>query len=86
MITNNWSGTVVEYQKGLAQVTWDEYEVEGSGQDLLFGRKKTKIGRVVEETRVSDSTIAILGAVSAAALGAGWLANRTKFLSTLQAR
>lgn len=86
LITNNWSGTVVEYQKGLAQVTWDEYEVEGSGQDLLFGRKKTKIGRVVEESRVSDSTIAILGAVSAAALGAGWLANRTKFLSTLQAR
>ncbi|KAJ9622704.1 hypothetical protein H2203_006355 [Taxawa tesnikishii (nom. ined.)] len=64
LITNNWSGTVIEYQENLSKVNWDDYEIEGSGSDVLSGKKETKIGRVYEETRVSDKTLTVLGANS----------------------
>ncbi|KAK7634736.1 cyclohexanone monooxygenase [Phyllosticta citricarpa] len=54
-ITNNWSGTVVEYQKNVEKVKWNDYVVEGSGADLVG--EELKIGRVVEETQVSNNTI-----------------------------
>ncbi|KAK8235599.1 cyclohexanone monooxygenase [Phyllosticta capitalensis] len=55
-ITNNWSGTVVEYQKNVEQIRWSDYVVEGSGADTLVG-EEMKVGRVVEETQVSYNTI-----------------------------
>jgi hypothetical protein len=49
LITNNWSGTVVDYQKLLSKVHWDDYNIEATG--TLAPRKKvSKIGRVREET------------------------------------
>jgi hypothetical protein len=78
-ITNNWSGTVVEYQKMLSKIDWDDFETTG-GQDVntsaskvVFGsgKQETKIGRVREETYVSNTTL-VLGTVSAAAAGAAW--------------
>lgn len=84
LITNNWSGTVVEYQKLLAQVDWDDYSAEGNGKNVLAGKKSTNIGRVVEETRVSDTTLAALTFISIAMVGAGWLAKNTKYLPALR--
>lgn len=79
-ITQNWSGTVVEYQEVLSKVDWEDFEVTGgnrSGQSaskVVFGdgKKKTRIGRVKEETSVSNLGL-LAGAVSVAAVGAAWV-------------
>lgn len=86
LITNNWSGTAVEYQKILSKVDWEDYTSEGSGKDVLDGKKSSNVGRVVEETRVSDATIAALTVLSVAMVGAGWFARNSKYISTLRAR
>ncbi|PSN73906.1 flavin-binding monooxygenase-like protein [Corynespora cassiicola Philippines] len=85
-ITNNWSGTVVEYQELLSKVDWEDYEVVGEEEKqeegtarkraskVVFGggKKETRIGRVREESAVSNATL-LLGAVSFAAVGAAWV-------------
>ncbi|OJD36157.1 cyclohexanone monooxygenase [Diplodia corticola] len=71
-ITNNWSQTVVDYQHKLETVHWDEFVLEGSGADVV-NQRDTKVGRVVEETRVSNTTIA-LSALSMLAVAGGFLA------------
>lgn len=71
-ITNNWSQTVVDYQHKLERVHWDDFIVEGSGADVV-GQKDTRVGRVVEETRVSNTTIA-LSALSMLAVAGGFFA------------
>jgi hypothetical protein len=64
IITNNWAGTAVDYQKNLSVVNWADYHAFGSaGADidsLGRGGQVTKIRRVVEETRLSRSVLSIL--------------------------
>ncbi|EXJ89692.1 hypothetical protein A1O3_02759 [Capronia epimyces CBS 606.96] len=69
-ITNNWSRTVVEYQKLLSKLDWSDYDLSGAGAERVANKHTTYIGRVVEETRISYQTIA-LTALSLAAVGAG---------------
>ncbi|KAJ4984098.1 hypothetical protein SVAN01_10386 [Stagonosporopsis vannaccii] len=85
-ITNNWSGTVIEYQDILSKVDWDDYEIANadkrrstSASQVVFGagKKQTKIGRVHEETLVSNTTL-VLGALSTVIAGAAWYAGLTK--------
>ena len=77
VVTNNWWGTVVEYQKTLSIVDWNDYDSEGTAEGLV-PTKNTYIGRVVEETRFSMTTaVAILGAASLAA-GALFFRRRLK--------
>jgi hypothetical protein len=81
-ITNNWSGTVVEYQEVLSKVDWEDFETtdgreEGQGErasKVVFGsgKQETRIGRVREETVVSNTVLA-LGTLSAVAAGAAWV-------------
>jgi len=79
LITNNWSGTVVEYQKQLEEVDFGEYEVEGSGVGVVLkkeggAREVRRVGRVREETVVGDGWVAVLGVVSlGAVVAAGWV-------------
>lgn len=80
LITNNWSGTAVEYMDMLAKLDWNDYEVDGSGNYVLAGKKITNIERVVEETRVSDTAIALLTVASVAVVGASWFAKNSKYL------
>ncbi|ORY00542.1 flavin-binding monooxygenase-like protein [Clohesyomyces aquaticus] len=74
-ITNNWSGTVIEYQDLLAKVDWEDFEVVGgkcaSGVVFGSGKKSTKIGRVREETMVSNTGL-LLGGLSVAAMAGAW--------------
>lgn len=70
LITNNWSGTVVEYQKMLSKVDWSDYNLSGNGAEGLGEGKTTQIGRVVEETVVSYRTMG-LTAVSLLAVAGG---------------
>lgn len=78
IITNNWSSTVVDYQHEMSKVQWQDYVAEGSGKDLVLGKKATKIGRVREETLLSDTSL-LLGAASVVAM-AGYLVARPKLL------
>ncbi|KAF2277780.1 flavin-binding monooxygenase-like protein [Westerdykella ornata] len=81
-ITNNWSGTVIEYQNLLSKVDWEDYEVAAgpvrkkgvSASRVVFGsgKKETKIGRVKEETSVSNFGL-VMGALSVAAVAGAWL-------------
>lgn len=87
LITNNWSGTVVEYQEMLSKVDYGDYVVEGSGEDLVRKDKSVlKIGRVQEESSVSDRTLMLLGAVSTAALVGGWVLRNSRGLGGLRVR
>lgn len=69
-ITNNWALTVVEYQKFISSVNWSDYIIEGTGSAELRDKRPTKLGRVVEETQVSNLQLA-LGALSIVAVAAG---------------
>ncbi|PYH96915.1 flavin-binding monooxygenase [Aspergillus ellipticus CBS 707.79] len=64
-VTNNWPGTVVQYQTAMSQVRWTDYFAHGSGQATVEKKKPTYIGRVKEEMFVSNTTLT-LGVVLAA--------------------
>ena len=81
MITNNWSGTVVEYQEILSKVDYNDYIAEGKGKGILERQKSLKLGRVVEETQVGDKTLLALGLVSTAAVVGGFLLRNSKHLT-----
>lgn len=80
IITNNWSSTVIDYQHEMSKVQWEDYLAEGSGRDLVFEKKATKVGRVREETLLSDRSL-LVGAASVVAM-AGYLVARPKLLKS----
>ncbi|KAK6390324.1 hypothetical protein LTR65_005699 [Meristemomyces frigidus] len=86
LITNNWSGTVVEYQELMAHVRYGDYEAEGSGKGIVLEKPTYKVGRVVEESQVSDKTLVALGVLSTAALVGGFLMRNSRYLSGLRLR
>jgi hypothetical protein len=60
IITNNWSGTAVDYQNLISDVIWEDYEIEetdGSETFILRRKASTHIGRVKEEAHLSTSTL-----------------------------
>jgi cation diffusion facilitator CzcD-associated flavoprotein CzcO len=80
VVTNNWWGTVVEYQKTLSLIDWNDYDSEGTGQGLVPA-KNTYIGRVVEESRFSMATAGAM--VGIVALAAGTLFFRRRLTEKL---
>lgn len=76
-ITNNWSGTVIDYQQNLSQVQWEDYIAEGSGKYVVVDKKPSRIGRVREETLLSDTSL-LIGAASILAAAGGYLLVRTR--------
>jgi cation diffusion facilitator CzcD-associated flavoprotein CzcO len=56
-VTNNWCGTVVEYQQMMSKVEWQDYEVKGPGEKLIHSGMVDRLGRVVEETSVFQRTV-----------------------------
>ncbi|KAF9892639.1 hypothetical protein FE257_001041 [Aspergillus nanangensis] len=76
-ITNNWPNTVVQYQKDLSYVTWADYEVEGADAEQIRQRKPTYIGRVKEESPVSNTTL-VLGALGVAAVVGSYVNGRRR--------
>ncbi|KAI1914347.1 hypothetical protein LOZ61_002249 [Ophidiomyces ophidiicola] len=70
LITNNWSGPVVDYQKLLAKLDWNDFDLEGNG---AVGMKKTRItnlGRVREESIVGINALGFTLAGTLAVVGA----------------
>lgn len=80
IITNNWSGTVLDYQQELSKVQWQDYIAEGSGRDLVTKKKPTHLGRVREETLFSDTSL-LVGAASVLAMAGGYLMARPKLVN-----
>ncbi|KAL2858012.1 hypothetical protein BJY01DRAFT_259074 [Aspergillus pseudoustus] len=78
-ITNNWSGTVVDYQRNLSQVRWSDYVVEGSAKGVVEPRKITHLGRVREESYMSNGSL-ILTAASVLAVVGGVLLRGSSLL------
>ena len=85
-ITNNWSRTVIDYQQQLSKVEYDNYVAEGSGVSIVRDEPQMHIGRVREESYVSDKTLMALGAVSTAAVVGGFLMRNSKYLSSIRVR
>lgn len=81
-ITNNWSGNVVDYQKMMSKVHWEDFDVSGSGAEVLRGKKDTNIGRVVEEPQYNPVHVAYaLGATGIlAAVGTFLARGGTRYL------
>lgn len=81
-ITNNWSGTVVQYQKDLSVIEWArDFEILGDGNDIIEKRIKSSgkehIGRVVEETVVPVIALTTYSALAAAAYYGWKVASKT---------
>lgn len=75
LITTNWSENVVEYQRQVSKIEWDDYELEGPGAAELRDKGQTSWQRVVEESQPwvqswskASSIVLSLGVVGAAAL------------------
>jgi hypothetical protein len=81
LVTNNWCGTVVEYQQRTSTLDWEDFDLTGSTSLQLLKQKAEHIGRVVEETQVS--TVGLLSAVTGAVIVAVGLTLRTNVLSSL---
>ncbi|KAL2822032.1 hypothetical protein BJX63DRAFT_377818 [Aspergillus granulosus] len=78
-ITNNWSGTVVDYQRNLSQVRWSDYVVEGSAKNVVERRTITHLGRVREESYMGNGSL-VLTAVSVLAVVGGVLLRGSSLL------
>ncbi|KAF2400720.1 FAD/NAD(P)-binding domain-containing protein [Trichodelitschia bisporula] len=88
-ITNNWSSTVVEYQKVLDRVRWvEDYEIGGDAEEVvraLKRKKESRLGRVVEESRIpSAGLVTAVGVLGTVAAVGGFVANRHEVLFGLR--
>lgn len=54
LVTNNWCGTVIEYQERTSVVDWDDFVASGSGKEQLQSQGPARIGRIIEETQTSS--------------------------------
>ncbi|KAJ5767124.1 uncharacterized protein N7511_004740 [Penicillium nucicola] len=79
VITNNWSGTVVDYQVNLSKVQWQDYDVDGTGKSGVEHKTATKLGRVREETLLGNTTLLMVGTVSVLS-AVGYLLARSKLV------
>jgi hypothetical protein len=70
VVTNNWWGTVVDYQKTLRLMDWNDYDAEGSGAEIIGEKKNIDIGRIVEESRIGLGTLGAFTATAILAAGA----------------
>lgn len=63
VITNNWSGTVIDYHHELSKVQWQDYIAEGTGRDSVMNKVATKVSHAQEKLLFSDLSL-LVGAVS----------------------
>ena len=63
VITNNWSGTVVDYQRELSKVRWQDYISEGTGKDCVLSKAVTKVTHAQEKLLFSNFSL-LVGAIS----------------------
>ncbi|PQE04429.1 flavin-binding monooxygenase protein [Rutstroemia sp. NJR-2017a BVV2] len=77
LITNLWPGMVLDYQKLMEQVDYEDYEAEGSFKSIVQKRRSYKVGRVVEEGGVLEKlSLANFVALGTSAVLGGFLMRR----------
>lgn len=65
---------MIEYQKTLSVIEWQDYDLSGSLAEP-FRKRKSYIGRVTEETSVSYSAMALIATTALAMVaGVAWKA------------
>lgn len=77
---------VVDYQHLVENVEFSDFEATGSGKSIVEEKKSVHVGRVKEESVVSDTTLMVMGAVSTAAIVGGWLLRNSHHLPNLRVR
>nr|POE59239.1 baeyer-villiger monooxygenase [Quercus suber] len=85
LITNNWSGNVVEYQELLSKVVFDDYEIQSSEKQVVPKKKETHIGRVREES-LFGATALVVSVLSAAVVVGSYVARHPTLLERLRLR
>lgn len=56
---------MIDYQKMMSTVRWDDFDMDGSGTAALCSKKETHVGRAVEEPQYNAVTVAaVIGATS----------------------
>jgi cation diffusion facilitator CzcD-associated flavoprotein CzcO len=68
LITNNWSGTVIDYQKQTSTIEWDNFDIDGNYADELRDANKNYIGRIQEETFIGRLGLGILVLMASSAV------------------
>ncbi|EEP81513.1 conserved hypothetical protein [Uncinocarpus reesii 1704] len=66
LITNNWSGTVVDYQKLLSKLDWNDFDLEGSGAERIRSTRVANLGRVREESLLGLKGLTVVSALALA--------------------
>ncbi|KDB23870.1 hypothetical protein H109_04252 [Trichophyton interdigitale MR816] len=67
LITNNWSGNVLDYQKLLSRIDWTDFDMKGD--DSVKGRTYTRLGRVREESLIGLKTLSTAAVAAAVIYG-----------------
>lgn len=65
LITTNGCGNVLEYQKRLSVVDWKAYHLSGTAAQSFVRKERSQIGRVVEETTRTTSSLVGMGLTAA---------------------
>ena len=62
---------MIDYQKMMSTVHWDDFDMEGSSTGVLRGKKERYVGRAVEEPQFKVATVATVVGVTSllAAIG-----------------
>nr|POF05876.1 baeyer-villiger monooxygenase [Quercus suber] len=85
LITNNWSGNVVEYQELLSKVVFDDYDVESSETQVVPKKKEAQLGRVREEA-LFGATALTVSIISAVVVVGGFVARNPSLLERFRVR
>jgi hypothetical protein len=78
LITNNWSDAVIPYQKRTSTLSWDDFNISGSGAEEAKMEGKTSWPRVIEETQISNTVILAALITAAGAVAAGTLSRNAR--------
>lgn len=84
-VVANWMGSVVDYQKLLSKIDWGDFNIEGSVAQVQRNGSEKRVGRVVEETRISNLALAV-SVLSATAILGGVLFSPRGVVARLLAR
>ncbi|CAG8362118.1 unnamed protein product [Penicillium salamii] len=73
VVTNNWSGTAIDYQIELSKVHWQDYTTEGTDMKRFLKKTDTKVGQVNEGSILSDRSL-VVGAVGVLSVASYFIA------------
>lgn len=59
VVTNNWSGTAIDYQVELSKIIWQDYTTEGTDTKRFLKKTDTKVGQVNEGSILSDRSLVV---------------------------